>query len=155
MHEKAANKIIIKNKNKMSKSKNKVSLIGIIGKDAMAYKTQGGVPYTRFSLATSKGGYKKADGTEVPEVTQWHNIICWRGLAEVAAKYVKKGMKVAVDGEIVYGYYDKQGVTCMSIDIVADDVVMMSRPKDEAVDMSAPEEGAQQPEPTPKDDLPF
>lgn len=114
----------------MAKCKNKASLIGTVGKDAIAKTTASGVPYTRFSLATSKGGYKKADGTEVPEVTQWHNIIAWRQLAEMCAKYVRKGMKVAVDGEIVYDKYTKQGIECLAVDIVADDVVLMQKPRD-------------------------
>lgn len=114
----------------MAKCKNKASLIGTVGKDAIAKTTASGVPYTRFSLATSKGGYKKQDGTEVPEVTQWHNIIAWRQLAEMCAKYVRKGMKVAVDGEIVYDKYTKQGIECLAVDIVADDVVLMQKPRD-------------------------
>lgn len=116
----------------MGKCKNRVSLIGVVGKDAQGGTTASGVSYCRFSLATSKGGYKKQDGTEVPEVTQWHNIIAWRSVAEMASKYVKKGMKVAVDGEIVYGKYDKQGVSVLTVDIVADDIVLMSKSKDDA-----------------------
>ena len=127
----------------MAKSKNKASLIGIVGKDAIAKTTASGVPYTRFSLATSKGGYKKADGAEVPEVTQWHNIIAWRQLAEMCAKYVRKGMKVAVDGEIVYDKYTKQGIECLAVDIVADDVVLMQKPRDG----ETPVQMQQQPQP--------
>ena len=111
----------------MSKSKNAVSLIGTVGKDAISNKTQSGVSYARFSLATSEGGYKRRDGMDVPETTQWHNIIVWRELADFVAKYVKKGMLVAVDGKIIYGEYDKHGVRCLSIDIVADMVVLMQR----------------------------
>lgn len=111
----------------MAKSKNQVSLIGIVGKDPQTNKTNAGVSYTRFSLATSEGGYRKADGTDVPETTQWHNITCWRGLADMVAKYVTKGMKLAVDGKIVYGEYEKQGVKCLSVDIIASDVVLMSK----------------------------
>lgn len=114
----------------MSKNKNSVALIGMVGMDAVLKQTQEGVPYARFSLATSEGGYKRHDGTMVPEVTQWHNIIAWRNLAEICGKYVRKGMKMAVDGKIVYGQYDKQGIKCMSVDIVASDVVLMSRPQD-------------------------
>lgn len=115
----------------MGKSKNRVSLIGLVGKDAELRNTQGGVPYVHFSVATSEGGYRRADGTDVPESTQWHNVVAWRALAEMCGKYVRKGMKVAVDGKIIYGTYDKQGVTCTSVEIVADDVVLMQKPKDE------------------------
>lgn len=115
----------------MGKSKNKVSLIGMVGKDAELKYTQSQTPYVRFSLATSEGGYKKSDGTDVPEMTQWHNITAWRALAEMCGKYVRKGMKIAVDGKIIYGTYEKQGISCTSVEIVADEVVLMQKPRDE------------------------
>lgn len=111
----------------MSKNKNAVSLIGMVGKDAIMNKTQGGVSYARFSLATSEGGYQKKDGTQVKEVTQWHNVIVWRELADYVGKHVKKGMLVAVDGKIIYGEYEKNGVRCLSVDIVANDVILMQK----------------------------
>lgn len=113
------------------RTKNHVSIIGIVGKDAELRNTQGGVPYARFSLATSTGGYKKQDGTDVPEVTQWHNITCWRKLAEMVGKYVKKGMKVDVEGMITYNQYqDQQGVQRMGVEIMADDIVLMTKTND-------------------------
>ena len=146
----------------MGKYKNYVSLIGIVGKDAQLNRTQGGVPYARFSLATAEGGYRKQDGTEVPEVTQWHNIIAWRGLGEFVGQYVKKGMKVAVDGKIIYGEYDKQGVRCMAVDIVAEDVVLMSKGSNmqpEGQKPVAADANGQKPNPVQSDmfsdDLPF
>lgn len=111
------------------RSKNAVSLIGTVGKDAEVRTTQQGVQFARFSLATSTGGYKKQDGTDVPEQTQWHNIVCWRNLADIAGKYIKKGMKLDVEGMITYGEYtDQQGVKKTSVEIVASDMVMMSAP---------------------------
>ena len=113
------------------RTKNYVSLIGMVGKDAEVRTTQGGVQYARFTLATSTGGYTKQDGTQVPEVTQWHNITCWRNLAASVGKYVKKGMKVDVEGMITYGkYQDQQGVERMSVEIVANDIVLMTKPND-------------------------
>ena len=79
------------------RTKNAVSLIGMVGND-VEVRQANGVSYARFSLATCTGGYKKQDGTQVPEKTQWHNVVVWRNLAEFAGKWVKKGMKVAVDG---------------------------------------------------------
>ena len=113
------------------RTKNHVSLIGMVGKDAEVRTTQGGVQYARFTLATSTGGYKKQDGTDVPEVTQWHNITCWRNLAVMVGKYVRKGMKVDVEGMITYSQYqDQQGVQRMSVEIVADDIVLMTKQND-------------------------
>ena len=111
------------------RSKNAVSLIGIVGKDTEVKRTQQGTSFARFSLATSTGGYKKQDGTDVPEVTQWHNITCWKNLADMAGKFIKKGMKVDVEGMIIYGSYtDNNGVQRNSVEIVAYDIVLMSQP---------------------------
>lgn len=115
----------------MARYKNSVSLIGVAGKDAELRTTNAGVPYARFSLATSTGGYTKQDGTQVPEQTQWHNIVCFRKQADFAGKYVKKGMKVSVDGMIIYGsYQNQQGQTEKTCDIVANDngIILMTRP---------------------------
>lgn len=65
----------------MSKSINQVFLAGNAGKDPDVKTFDGGVKVASFSLATSTGGYKKQDGTDVPEKTQWHNVVAWRGLA--------------------------------------------------------------------------
>lgn len=111
------------------RTKNAVSLIGMVGKDAEV-RLANGVPYARFSLATSTGGYKRQDGTHVPEKTQWHNIVAWRNLADFAGKWVKKGMKVAVDGMVTYGEYtDQQGRKVHTVEILANDMVLMSVPQ--------------------------
>jgi len=113
------------------RTKNTVSLIGVAGKDA-ELKIVNGVPYARFSIATSTGGYQKQDGTQVPEKTQWHSIVVWRNLAEVVGKWVKKGMKVAVDGMITYGEYtNSQGQKIYTTDILASDIVLMSAPQEQ------------------------
>jgi single-strand DNA-binding protein len=124
------------------RTKNHVSLIGMVGKDAEVRTTQGGVQYARFTLATSTGGYKKQDGTDVPEVTQWHNITCWRNLAVMVGKYVRKGMKVDVEGMITYSQYqDQQGVQRMSVEIVADDIVLMSKSDGGQAQVQQPQQG--------------
>lgn len=102
---------------------NKVLLIGNVGKDAEVRQTQQGVPYAHFTLATSTGGYKKKDGTEVPKQTEWHNITVWRSLATMAGKYCKKGVCVVVNGALHYGEYnDQQGVKRTTVEIVATDI---------------------------------
>lgn len=114
----------------MARSKNSVSLIGVVGKDAELRQTQQGVHYAQISLATSTGGYKKKDGTDVPEVTQWHRIVAWNNLADFAGKYVKKGVKLAVDGMITYNTYkNQQGVDVNTTDIIASDIVLMTMPQ--------------------------
>ena len=88
------------------------------------------VKAAQFSLATSKGGFKRQDGTEVPEVTQWHSVVAWRKLAEIIEKYVKKGDLITVMGEIQYRTYQHkqhQDVTMYAIDIVATDIVLTGK----------------------------
>lgn len=110
----------------------------MVGKDAEVRQTNG-ISYARFSLATSTGGYKKQDGTEVPEKTQWHNIVAWRNLSDFAGKYVKKGMKVAVDGMITYGEYTNQhGQKVNTVEILADDIVLMSMPQSQQAQQQVP-----------------
>lgn len=132
------------------RTKNTVSLIGVAGKDA-ELKIVNGVPYARFSIATSTGGYQKQDGTQVPEKTQWHSIVVWRSLAEVAGKWIKKGMKVAVDGMITYGEYtNSQGQKIYTTDILASDIVLMSAPQEQQAQQQTqqPMQNAPQPQQT-------
>lgn len=131
------------------RTKNAVSLIGMVGKDAEVRQTNG-VSYARFSLATSTGGYKKQDGTEVPEKTQWHNIVVWRNLADFAGKWVRKGMKVAVDGMITYGEYtNQQGQKVNTVEILADDIVLMSMPQQPTVQQPTVQQPMAQPQAAP------
>ena len=132
------------------RTKNTVSLIGVAGKDA-ELKIVNGVPYARFSIATSTGGYQKQDGTHVPEKTQWHSIVVWRNLAEVVGKWVKKGMKVAVDGMLTYGEYtNSQGQKIYTTDILASDIVLMSAPQEQQTTQQTqqPMQNAPQPQQT-------
>lgn len=130
--------------------KNSCSLIGTVGKDAEVRQTQGGVQYARFSLATSSGGYQKQDGSQVPEKTEWHSITAWRQLAEFCGKYVRKGMKVDVEGMITYSKFtDQQGIERTQTEIVASDIVLMSMPKEQ---QAAPQvqQGRNQMQPPPQ-----
>lgn len=86
--------------------------------------TETGKKVTHFTLATNDG-YKGADGQRVKETT-WHNIVAWNGLADIAAKYLKKGKEVAVEGRIVYkSYEDKKGVTKNITEIVLNDLQLL------------------------------
>lgn len=140
------------------KTKNVASLIGMIGND-VEVRLANGVPYARFSLATSTGGYKKQDGTEVQEKTQWHNIVAWRGLADFAGKYVRKGMKVAIDGMITYGEYtNKEGQKVNTVEILANDIILMSMPQQRGQVQQQAQQGEYQEPFTPateSNDLPF
>lgn len=113
---------------------NKAILIGNVGKDPEV-KEFNGNKLAKFSLATTKKW--KKDG-EPQEKTQWHNIQAWRGLAEVIEKYVKKGMKLYIEGEIEYREHDGKYYT----DIVASDMQMLSfvdKPEKDKTEKSQPE----------------
>jgi single-strand DNA-binding protein len=105
-------------------SVNKVILIGNLGKDPEVRHLEGGVAVARFPLATSET-YKDKSGQR-QEKTEWHNIVLWRGLAEVAEKYVRKGQSVFIEGKIrTSQYQDKDGNQRYSTEIVADSMTML------------------------------
>ena len=87
-------------------SVNKVLLIGNVGKDPEVRYFDNGGAVANFSLATTERGYTAANGTQVPDRTEWHNVVLWRGLAEIAEKYVRKGSKIFVEGKIRTRSYD-------------------------------------------------
>ncbi|MDR3218264.1 MAG: single-stranded DNA-binding protein [Dysgonamonadaceae bacterium] len=87
-------------------SVNKIILLGNVGKDPEVRYFDNGGAVANFTLATTERGYTAANGTQVPDRTEWHNIVLWRGLAEIAEKYVKKGTKIYVEGKIRSRSYD-------------------------------------------------
>ena len=110
-------------------SLNKAMLIGRLGKDNETRNFEGGATKTTFSIATSEK-YKDKSGQKV-ENTQWHNIVCWRGLAEIADKYLKKGMNVYFEGKITNrSYDDKDGNKRYITEIVADNFLMLDKKSD-------------------------
>jgi single-strand DNA-binding protein len=113
----------------MNTLKNRVQLIGNLGQDPETKALESGKKVTRFTLATSES-FKNTDGQKVNETT-WHNIVAWNGLADIAAKYLKKGHQVAIEGKIVYRTYeDKNKVTKYITEIVANDLLMLKSPKE-------------------------
>ncbi|MDR1563172.1 MAG: single-stranded DNA-binding protein [Dysgonamonadaceae bacterium] len=112
---------------------NKVILIGNVGKDPEVRYFDNGGAVANFSLATTERGYKLANGTEVPEKTEWHNIVLWRGLAETAEKYIKKGSKVYIEGKIrSRSYDDASGNKRYVTEIYGDTLEMLDRKPDGA-----------------------
>jgi len=87
-------------------SVNKIILLGNVGKDPEVRYFDNGGSVANFTLATTERGYTAANGTQVPDRTEWHNIVLWRGLAEIAEKYVKKGSKLYIEGKIRTRSYD-------------------------------------------------
>src|SRR5690554_7456905 len=76
---------------------NKVILLGNVGKDPEIKYFDNDVAVANFTLATSDRAFKTRDGQEVPERTEWHNIVAWRGLAKIAESYIKKGSQLYIE----------------------------------------------------------
>lgn len=103
---------------------NKVILVGNLGKDPEVRYLDNGVAVANFSLATTEN-YKNKEGERVSQ-TEWHNIVLWRGLAEVAEKYLKKGASIYVEGKIkTRKWEDKEGVTRYTTEILGDNMTML------------------------------
>lgn len=89
--------------------KNKVHLIGHLGNEPEVKNTESGKKLARFSVATNES-YRNAKGEKVTE-TQWHNLVAWGKVADVAEKYLNKGSEVAVEGKLIHrNYTDKDGI---------------------------------------------
>ena len=104
---------------------NKVILVGRLGKDPEVRNLENGASVANFTIATSESYKDKATG-EKKEVTEWHNIVLWRGLAEVAAKYLHKGDMIYVEGKLRTRSWEKEGVTRYTTEVVGDNMTMLS-----------------------------
>ena len=108
----------------MSRGLNKVMLIGNLGQNPEIRRTSDGTPVATLSLATNFT-FKNAKGDKITQ-TEWHRITVWRGLAEIAEKYLKKGAKLFIEGRLTYGSFtDKEGVKRYTTEIVADELTML------------------------------
>lgn len=107
---------------------NKVILVGHLGKDPEIRYLEGNVSVASFPLATSESFNK--DGRKV-EQTEWHNIVMWRGLADVAAKYLSKGKLVYIEGRLrTRTYEDKEGIRRYTTEVVAENFTLLGRRSD-------------------------
>lgn len=113
-------------------SVNKVILIGNVGKDPDVKYFDNGSVVANFTLATTERGYTAANGTQIPDRTEWHNIVCWRGLAKVAEQFVRRGTQVYVEGKIRSRTYDDaNGVKRYVNEIYADNLELLGSRKRE------------------------
>ena len=106
---------------------NKVMLIGNVGREPEVRYVDQGVAVARFPLATTERGYTLPNGTQVPDRTDWHDIVLWRRLAEVVEKYVHKGDKLYIEGRVRYtNYDDKRGIRHQRTEIWVDNMEMLT-----------------------------
>lgn len=146
-------------------SVNKVILLGNVGKEPEVRYLNTGVAVATFPLATSDRAYTSANGTVVPERTEWHNIVIWGKNAEVVERYVRKGDKLYLEGKIrTRSYSDKNGIQRYIVEIFVDNMEMLSprstqpegnAPQAQAASQQASQPMQQQSADSLTDDLPF
>ncbi|HET9055062.1 MAG TPA: single-stranded DNA-binding protein [Cyclobacteriaceae bacterium] len=104
---------------------NKAILVGRLGKDPEVRNLENGAAVANFTMATSET-YKDRVTGEKKEITDWHNIVLWRGLAEIAQKYLHKGDMVYIEGKIRTRSWEKDGVTRYITEVIGDNMTMLS-----------------------------
>lgn len=104
---------------------NKVILVGRLGKDPEVRNLENGATVANFTMATSET-YKDKTTGEKKEITDWHNIVLWRGLAEITQKYLHKGDMIYVEGKLRTRSWEKDGVTRYTTEIIGDNMTMLS-----------------------------
>ena len=146
-------------------SVNKVILVGNVGKDPEMKYFDDNNAIANFSVATNERGFTTSSGTQIPDRTEWHNVVCRRGLAKIAEDYVKKGTLVYVEGKIrTRSYDDQSGVKRYITEIIADSLELLSRragagefepsaPKSEPATKESPQQNFD--DAADVDDLPF
>ena len=146
-------------------SVNKIILIGRVGKDPEGHALQDGTSVVNFTLATSER-YRDKNTGEQKESTEWHSITCWRGCADLANNYVRKGQLLYIEGKIHNrSYQDRDGVTRYKTEVIAETIDFLSKREDteKQGNVSRPTAqtetrilgGKPQPAEDPGDDLPF
>ena len=110
---------------------NKVILVGNVGRDPDVKYFDNASAVANFTIATTERGYTAANGTQIPDRTEWHNIVCWRGLAKVAEQFIRKGTQVYVEGKIrTRNYDDANGIKRYVSEIYVDNLELLGRRRD-------------------------
>jgi single-strand DNA-binding protein len=145
---------------------NKAMLIGNVGKDPDIRILDGGSRVATFTLATTERGYTLTNGTQVPDRTEWHNVVVWGGLVKVVEDYVSKGSSLYIEGKITNRTWEKDGVKHNRTEIITDVLQLLGRKPEaqqqsEQAQQAQPSRATQQPNfatsdgSDGKDDLPF
>jgi single-strand DNA-binding protein len=140
-------------------SVNKAILVGNVGKDPEIRYLEKDVAVANFTLATTEKGYTAQNGTQVPERTEWHNIVAWRGLAKLAENYIRKGSQLYVEGKIQTRSWEKDGIKRYTTEIYAETINLLGKKPEHtevlSAVVSAPATDEVQAPPHAEDDLPF
>lgn len=109
-------------------SVNKVILVGNVGRDPEIRYVEKDVPVASFSLATTDRGFKRQDGSEVPERTEWHYIVAWRGLAKVAEMCVRKGTSLYIEGKLrTRSWTDQNNNIRYTTEVIAEQMELLGK----------------------------
>ena len=130
---------------------NKVILVGNLGKDPEVRHLEGDKVIAKFPLATSES-FKDKSGNRV-EQTEWHNIVVWKGLADIAERYLKKGTTIYLEGKIRTRNYEKDGVKHYTTEIVGDSFTILSKRENNS--STSEDHGSSETPSTGTDGLPF
>ena len=122
---------------------NKVILVGNLGQDPEVKYTAGGAAVTTLSLATSESWKDKDTGTD-QEKTEWHRVVLWRRLAEIAGEYLKKGSKVYIEGQLQTRKWEQDGQTRYTTEVVGKDMQFLDSRGGSSSDNSSSYEDANQ-----------
>jgi len=114
-----------------------VILVGNLGKDPEVRHLESGVAVASFSLATSES-YKDRNSGERKTVTEWHNVVLWRGLAEIAEKYLHKGDQVYIEGRLRTRSWEGENGTRYTTEIICDNMTMLGNRKSGEGEFQAP-----------------
>ena len=114
---------------------NKVILVGNVGADPEVRTLDNGIKCARIRLATTERVYNK-EKNESRDVTEWHSITLWRGLADVVDRYVRKGSQLYIEGKLRTREYEKNGVKCFATEIVGEELKMPRRKEDKGTDQT-------------------
>ncbi len=109
-------------------SVNKAILIGNVGAEPEVRYLERGVAVATFPLATTERGFTMQNGVQVPDKTEWHNIVLWRNLAEWGERNIRKSMKLYVEGKLQTRSWEKDGIRKQKTEIVAENVQILWRP---------------------------
>lgn len=132
---------------------NKVILVGNVGAEPEVRALDGGVKVAKLRLATTEKVANK-EKTGYTDVTEWHTITLWRGLADVVDKYVRKGSQLYIEGKLRTRKYTKNDVECFATEIVGEELKLLGKRETTVTTPSAP----QTPAPAEHhftDDIPF
>ena len=131
-------------------------LIGNVGQEPEVRYYEADQAVAQVRLATTERGYTLPNGTQVPERTDWHNLVFYRGLAKIVERYVHKGDKIYVDGRLRYRSYDDQrGQRRMVTEVYVDNMELLTPRGSQQADSNADSPADQPSDPVTTGKLPF